>query len=179
MIKIKLILFFLVIPNLVVAQSLQHGINLYKNQKYHEAKIVFQKFIKTHPNNPSAIEYLGDLFFKQKKWNSAASNFKKLVRIDKNNAVYHYKYAGAIGLLAKNNKLKALFLINDIKFHFKKAATLDPKFIDVRVALVQLYMELPKTLGGSIETAKMYAEELKPLDIEKYHQLINYITKSS
>ena len=161
------------------AQSLQKGIDLFKANKLNEAKIELKQFLKQDPENKKANEYLGDIFFKQQKWSESASCFKTLVKKDAKNAVYHYKYAGAIGLQAKNNRLKALFLIDDIKFHFEKAAELAPDFVDARLALVQLYVELPTVLGGSIDKAKKHAKELKLLDSKAYENAINYINKAS
>jgi len=161
------------------AQSLQKGIDLFKSNKLDEAVLVLKQYLKENPGNLKAYEYLGDVYFKQEKWSDAADSFKYLLKGDSNNAVYHYKYAGAIGLQAKNNKLKALFLIDNIKFHFKKSAELAPDFVDARVALVQLYMELPTALGGSIDVAKKYALELKYLDAKAYENMIKFINESS
>ncbi len=171
--------FFLIITIVafysVSAQSVHDGVTLFESEKISEAQLVFEKILKESPSNVKAIEYLGDIYFKQGKWSEAASQFKQLIKTDNYNAVYHYKYAGAIGLHAKNNKLKALFLIDDIKFHFKKAASLDAKFIDARLALVQLYSELPLALGGSRVVAEKYAEQIKPLSAQAYKEALLYL----
>jgi len=160
------------------SQSLQNCIQLFKAKKIIEAKTSFKSYLRSHPTDKVALEYMGDIAFQQEKWDEASKYFKTLVNEEEDNAVYHYKYAGAIGLKAKNNKLKALFLIDDIKFHFKKAAELDAEFIDARKALVQLYIELPAALGGSTSKAKAYAEQLKPLDTIAYREALQYIEKT-
>lgn len=171
-----LLLFFLGISQLIIGQSLQTGIQLFEAEKYNEAQKVFLQVLEETPENVTALEYMGDVLFKQEKWGAAAAYFKQLVKKEKSNATYHYKYAGAIGIQAKHNKLKALFLIDDIKYHFKKAASLNLNYVDARVALVQLYTQLPKALGGNLQTAKKYAEEVKPLDPKIYHELMDYLT---
>ena len=54
-------------------------------------------------------------------------------------------------------------MLDDVKFHLKKAAELDSKHIDSRWALVQLYTELPGIIGGSFSTARSYASQLKKI----------------
>lgn len=157
------------------AQSLEQSVKLFETGKIDEAQLAFEKITQSNTQSKIAIEYLGDVYFKQKKWAEAAEKFKYLVTLQPNNPVYHYKYAGAIGLQAKNNKLKALFLIDDIKFHFKKAATLDVKYVEARLALVQLYTELPLVLGGSKAVAEKYAEQIKPLSAVAYQQALSFL----
>lgn len=157
------------------SQSLQNCIQLFKAKKITEAQYSFESYLKQNPKDVTAIEYLGDIAFQQKKWSSSACYFKQLVKLNPEIAVYNYKYAGALGMKAKNNKLKALFLIDDIKFYFKKAAQLDLKYVEARLALMQLYSELPAALGGSKEKAKQYAEEIKELDPKAYAQALEYL----
>lgn len=157
------------------AQSNDKGISLFEAGNYAAAKTVFLQNLRQDANNAVAIEYLGDISFKQEKWSDAASRFKSLVEMDDANPVYHYKYAGAIGLLAKNNKLKALFLIDDIKFHFKKAASLDDNYVEARLALVQLFSELPSALGGSKSEAEKYAEQIKTLNTVAYKEALKIL----
>lgn len=157
------------------AQSVDQAMELFEGEKIEEAQVAFEKVLEKNPQNKVAIEYLGDVYFRQEKWGKAVAQFKQLVAFDTSNPVYHFKYAGAIGLLAKNNKLKALFLIDDIKFHFKKAAALDVKYVDARLALVQLYTELPMALGGSKIMAQKYAEQIKPLSASAYQQALGFL----
>ena len=90
--------------------------------------------------------------------------YKKLVKANPYNANYHYKYGGALGMKALSvSKLKALGIIGDVKRFFFKAAELDPKHIDARWALVELYMSLPGIIGGSKSKSLKYADELENL----------------
>jgi len=171
--------FFLFLTTLlfstISAQSTDQAIKLFEAEKIEEAQVAFEQVLEKNPQNKVAIEYLGDVYFRQEKWGQAVAQFKQLVAFDNSNAVYHFKYAGAIGLQAKNNKLKALFLIDDIKFHFKKAAALDVKYVDARLALVQLYAELPMALGGSKATAEKYAQQIKPLNAAAYKKALRLL----
>ena len=70
------------------------------------------------------------------------------------------------------SKIKALGIIGDVKRSFLTAAQLDPKHIDTRWALVDLYVSLPGIVGGSYSKALKYADEL-----EKLSKVDGYLAK--
>lgn len=121
-------------------------------------------YLSRYANDEGAVELLGDAFGYQKKWDEAIIQYKQLIDVDASNANYHYKYGGALGMKALTiSKLRALGIIGDIKKSFLKAAELDPKHIDARWALVELYMTLPGIIGGSKSKSMQYANELEAL----------------
>ena len=121
-------------------------------------------FIEENPKHLKGIEYLGDAYSYQEQWEKASIQYKKLVRFRPNNANYHYKYGGALGMRAlKVNKFKAFTMIDDVKEAFLTAAKLDDSHINTRWALVELYMQLPGIVGGSMRKSLMFAEELEAL----------------
>ncbi|MGB3775367.1 MAG: tetratricopeptide repeat protein, partial [Leeuwenhoekiella sp.] len=74
------------------------------------------------------------------------------------------KYGGAMGMKALAiSRMRALTYISDIKEQFTLATTLDPNHIEARWALVELYLQLPGILGGSVNKAKKYADELQEI----------------
>ena len=170
----KSIMFFLLLPIVAIGQSnLKDVEQLLEKNQYSKAENFMIKYVKNNPDDLNGIELLGDTYGKQLKWDGAIDNYKKLVDAKSNNANYHYKYGGAIGMKALEvNKLKALGMIGDIKDEFLKAAELDPKHIDVRWALVELYIQLPGILGGSVEKSLTYANEL-----EKLSKVDGYLAK--
>ncbi len=134
------------------------------NKEYHKAELVMKDYLVKYDNDEDALELLGDAFGYQKKWDEAIVQYKQLIEIDANKASYHYKYGGALGMKALTiSKLRALGIIGDIKRSFLKAAELDPKHIDTRWALVELYMTLPGIVGGSKAKSMKYANELEAL----------------
>lgn len=161
--KIAIVLFFF--PIITFGQSLIVEVEqLFQNKNYSDAEKIISSYLDDRPDDLEAIELLGDSFGFQKKWDDAISAYKRLADKDELNANYHYKYGGALGMKAlSSNKLKALMLIDDIKEEFLMAADLDPGHIDVRWALVELYMQLPGIFGGSKKKSLRYAEELQDL----------------
>ncbi len=97
-----------------------------------------------------------------KHWDTAIKIYKKLIRLDGKNADYHYKYGSALGFkLLTGQKLVAIFYIGKVKHEFLTAAKLDKNHIDTRWALIETYLRLPFFLGGSIDKAKKYANQLE------------------
>ncbi|MCB4807717.1 tetratricopeptide repeat protein [Tamlana sp. 62-3] len=160
----KRILVFLLIPVSVFGQINTAEMDAYfKNKQYKKAENVLTDFIKSNPENLEALEYLGDAYGYQERWDNAISIYKKLVNFKPKEANYHYKYGGALGMKALQNKFKAIGFIGDIKKAFITAAELDKDHINVRWALVELYVQLPLVFGGSSNTALTYANELENL----------------
>lgn len=133
-------------------------------KQYSKAEDILTKYIEKQPNSLKALEFLADAYAYQKKWDKAIAIYKRLVETDQNNANYHYKYGGAMGMKALIvNKFKAISIVGDAKTHFLRAAALDSEHIDVRWALVELYMQLPGIIGGSKSKALEYADEMEQL----------------
>lgn len=160
-----LILFWF--PTFLFAQTKFEAVEqLFVQKQYVKAQDIMTEYVNSNPNDLRGIELLGDAYGYQKKWDDALICYKKLVDHDSNNANSHYKYGGVLGMKALSiNKIRALPIIEDMKTSFLKAAELDPNHIDVRWALVELYMKLPGLVGGSKNTALKYANELEKLSL--------------
>jgi tetratricopeptide (TPR) repeat protein len=148
---------------------------LFLSKNFDQSRILFENILKENPNNIKTVEYLGDIAGQNKSWDNAIYYYKKLKQLKPSEANYHYKYGGVMGMKAKeSNKFKALGMISDIKSSFEKAISLNPKHIEARVALVELYLQLPGIVGGSEKKALQYANEIaqiSPVDgyISKGH----------
>ena len=157
-------LLFLV-PLMAFSQSdLDNVEKLFQKKQFIKAEQLVSNYLKTDSNNLQAIELLGDAYGHQKKWDAAILQYEKLVNNKENNANYHYKYGGALGMKALSvSKFKALGIIGDVKEAFLRAAELDKNHIDTRWALVELYMQLPGIIGGSKSKSLRFAQELEEL----------------
>ena len=175
--------FLIVLGNFAIAQqsNLEKAKLAFEANDFEKSIQLTKQFLKDHPSHIQATELLGTSYASLEKWEKSAEVYKELVTKYPSQADYHFKYGGSLGLQAKNaSKIKALLLLDDVKFHLKHATILDEKHVEARWALVQLYMELPGIIGGSASTAKAYAEELKnisPVDgalafgyIEEYQE---------
>jgi tetratricopeptide (TPR) repeat protein len=134
---------------------------LYLSKNFVQSKVLFQNYLKDNPSSLKALEYLGDIEGQNKSWDNAIYYYKKLKQLKPSEANYYYKYGGVMGMKAKeSNKFKALGLISEVKSSFEKAISLNPKHIEARLALVELYLQLPGIVGGSEKKALLYANEI-------------------
>ncbi|MGZ9675007.1 tetratricopeptide repeat protein [Flavobacterium sp. GNP001] len=152
----------LLLPAMIWSQSnFDKAEKLFKEGKYSQAEEGFLSCLKNNPNDLKAIEYLGDIAGQNKDWDKAISYYKKLKLSKPSEANYFYKYGGALGMKAKDaNKFRALGMIDEVKASFEKAIALNPKHIDSRWALIELYIQLPGIVGGSESKAIKYSNEL-------------------
>jgi tetratricopeptide (TPR) repeat protein len=152
---------FLIPLVLFPQSSFEKAEKLFSQEKYTLAKPIFENILKENPNHLKTIEYLGDIEGIYKSWDKAMVYYDKLIKLKPLEANYYYKYGGCLGMKAKEvNKFVALGMISDVKEYFGKAITLNPKHIEARWALIQLYLELPGIVGGSERKAQNYANEL-------------------
>ncbi|WP_411768659.1 tetratricopeptide repeat protein [Winogradskyella sp. A3E31] len=158
-------LFLFLITSIVSAQQPHDKVEqLIEEKQFQKAEDIMSDYVSKHPDDAKAIELLGDAHGHQKDWDNAITQYEKLTKLDSKNANYHYKYGGAMGMKALSiSKIRALGIINDVKREFILAAELDPKHIDTRWALVELYMSLPGIVGGSMSKSLRYANELENL----------------
>lgn len=148
----------------MMASDFEKAEKLFDQEKYSQAEVLFEVYLKSNPNHTKTLEYLGDIAGHSKDWDKAISYYEKLKNQFPKNANYHYKFGGAMGMKAKEvNRFKALGMIGDVESAFLTAASLDPKHIDARWALVELYLQLPGIVGGSEKKAARYAEELSKI----------------
>jgi len=169
----KYFFIFLVSSCCLAQTSIEKAEVFIAKKEFKNAQSEMVTFLQENPEDNEAIELLGDAYGHQKKWDEAIEQYKALTDIQPNNANYQYKYGGALGMKALSiSKLKALGIIGDVKRAFLKAAELDPKHIDTRWALVELYISLPGIIGGSTSKALKYANEL-----EKLSKVDGYLAK--
>ena len=161
----KLILLILLPWSLLAQNSeFKNAQNYFENEQFEKAKPLFESYLTQHPQDNKTQEYLGDIAAYKKDWDTAIGFYKGLVEKNENNADYHFKYGGALGMKALSiSRIRALAYIGDIKEQFIIAAELDPNHLDTRWALIELYLQLPGIVGGSVSKAEKYADELQKI----------------
>ena len=157
----KYLLLFL-FPFLMQSQTnFDKAENYFKQSKLDLAQPLFENYLKENPKNLKTLEYLGDINGVLQNWDKAIFYYKKLKTLKPTEANFHFKYGGVLGMKAKNaNKFAALGMIPEVKSSFEKAISLNPKHIEARWALIELYLQLPGIVGGSERKARKYADEL-------------------
>lgn len=158
----KLLLFFLFVPICIWSQSnFEKGEKLFQSKKYDEAQVILEGVLKSKPLDVKTMEYLGEIAAHQKAWVKGAEYFKKLKELKPAEADYYFKYGGCLAMRATEvNKIKAFTMVDDMKQAFEKAIVLNPKHVQARWALIEIYLQLPGILGGSESKAIGYSNEL-------------------
>lgn len=158
----KLFLFFLFVPICIWSQSnFEKGEKLFQSKKYDEAQVILEGVLKSKPLDIKTMEYLGEIAAHQKAWVKGAEYFKKLKELKPAEADYYFKYGGCLAMRATEvNKIKAFTMVDDMKQAFEKAIVLNPKHVQARWALIEIYLQLPGILGGSESKAIAYSNEL-------------------
>lgn len=161
----QLIIAFLLFPMMIWCQSsFDTAEKLFKEEKFDQARPIFENFLKSNPSNLKTIEYLGDIAGKNKSWDTAIGYYRTLKQLRPSEANYYYKYGGVLGMKATQvNRFKALGMIDEVRGSFEKAIMLNPKHIEARWALIELYIQLPGIVGGSQSKAIKYSNELMRL----------------
>ncbi|WGK63590.1 tetratricopeptide repeat protein [Croceiramulus getboli] len=137
---------------------------LFQKEQFSKSKALFEAHLAKHPNDMKAQEYLGDIAGYEKRWDDAIAIYGQLVDADQDQANYHFKLGGSLGMKALSiSRIRALSYIGDIKEHFTRAVELDPKHIEARWALVEFYIQLPGIVGGSERKALEYADQLETI----------------
>ncbi len=159
--KYSILIFFFISISGFSQSDFENAVNFYKTQQYENAKVIFEKRVSQNPSDLKSIEYLGDIQSQYKNWDGAISYYKKLKLSNPNQANYFYKYGGALTMKAKeSNKFSALLMMDEVKSSFEKAIKINPKHIEARWALIEVYIQLPSIVGGSQEKAIQYSDEL-------------------
>jgi len=121
-------------PNNPIAQNNLGYFLAERNEKLDEALKLIQEALKSEPDNPSYLDSLGWVYFKQGKFDLAEEYLKKALKFDTSSATIHehlgdvYQKQGKPEL-AKTSWQKALTLssdneqINAIKAKMSKKAT--------------------------------------------------------
>jgi len=158
----QVLILFLFLPLVVLSQSdFDKARKLFEERKMEQSQIIFENLLKTEPTNLKVVEYLGDIAGYQKSWDEALLYYGRLKKEKPTEANFYFKYGGALGMKALEvNKFRALGMIDEIKASFEKAIQLNPKHIEARWALIELYLKLPGIVGGSESKAIKYSNEL-------------------
>ena len=152
----------------------------FKQEKFSNAKPLFDNYLKQHPGDKKTREYLGDIAAYGKNWDTAISYYETLVKDEQSNANYHFKYGGAMGMKAMSiSRIRAITYIGNIKQELELAAKLDSKHIEARWALVEFYIQLPGIFGGSENKAIAYAKELGTISTVDGYLAKGYIAEYS
>lgn len=145
--------------------DLAPGIELFEARRLEEAQSFFEPYAASHPKSAAAAFYLGRVFLEAKQTEKAVDWLERAAGLDPGNADLHRWLARAYGIAAQSaNPVAQTRYAREAKAALDKAVRLDPKNIRAREDLIQFLLGSPEFLGGSVEQARLHAEEMRKLD---------------
>jgi len=149
---------------------LENGIKLFEENKYDEAKILFEQIANEDPENSEAFAYLGKIYLIQGDYDSSIEWYKKAVKLDGNNSQHHFQLGQAYGIKAQRASIfKKAGAAKNVKIEFAKAVELDSLNIEARFGLMQFNLMAPGIVGGDKEEAKKQASEIYKINRAEGH----------
>lgn len=107
---------------------------------------------------------------------AAVRLLQKAVAESPQDAEAHFYLGKSLGLKAQqSNMLTAAGILPQLKEALERAVALDPKYVDARYALVEIYAGVPAMMGGSIDKAVEQAKALTPIDSTVAHRAYSFI----
>jgi len=147
----------------LLAESAQEtAISLFREKKYPEATVAFQKIVASEPQNAEAHFYLGVLSEKEHDIDQAILHLEQATQLAPDRSEYFTELGGAYGGAVKRaGLLEKLGWAKKCGTALEKAVNLDPNNLVARNGLISFYREAPTFAGGGISKAYEQAEEIR------------------
>lgn len=158
----------LLAATLSAAPTYREALDLYKAQKYPEAKAAFQALAAAEPTNPKYPYFLGVTAIKQRNFDEAIANLERATALAPTNSDYFAELGNAYGSAAKSAGMFAqMSLAKKCRVALEKAVELNPDSLDARNGLISYYRQAPGFLGGGMDKAYAQAEEIRKRDFRR------------
>jgi tetratricopeptide (TPR) repeat protein len=152
------------------------AIQLYHAARYAEGRKMLEQVLATHQDDAVAHYYLGKMYLKLRDYDQAVAHCKSAVKIQKQNAEYHFCLGLSYGKKAEGASFLAkAFLAPRIKKSFRQAVALDPNHIQARVGLANFYIRAPVLWGGNLDKAHEQATIVLKFDAVKGQALLDKV----
>jgi tetratricopeptide (TPR) repeat protein len=142
----------------------EKAVRLYDDGNTAQSKRSFLEAVKEDPRNAEAYYYLGVLSI-QSDYEGAIDYLRKAVELADTSAKYHLMLGNAYGSKAQRAGIFSKFsAATNCKEQYLAAISLDPKFTEARMSVIEYYLQAPGIIGGSIEKAVAEADTIKTYD---------------
>lgn len=139
---------------------------LIENGHWKRLSAIAQQKLRANPNDARANYWMAFAKFEYRDYDGAEPYAEKAVKLDPNQADYHFILGAVSGRKAENtgNPFSKWSLARKVKREFDAAIALDPRHVLARVALVDFHLEAPGFVGGDKKKAYTLADELLQID---------------
>lgn len=155
----------LLAATLSAAPTYRDALDLYKAQRYHEAKAAFQTLATAEPANPKYRYFLGMTAMRIKDYDDAIKHLEQATLLDPDNADYFGELGNAYGkALRRAGVFGQLSLARKCRAALERAAELNPDNLEIREGLIEFYRDAPGFVGGGMDKAYVQAEAIRQRD---------------
>ena len=138
---------------------------MFNQEKFDEAKEVFEAVLNKDANNAQAHYYLGRCLFRLEDLDEAIAHGERAVELDDKNADYHFQLGRMYAEEARDASIfTAPFIAGNIKQQFQKTVELDPDHLRGRIGLAEFYLQAPGISGGDVDKALEQAEIVETMN---------------
>ena len=129
------------------------------------ARAAVEQLYQAHPNDAQSAYLLSQVKEAFGDLDAALKLAEKAVQLDGRKAAYHYQLAEVCGKTAERaSRFSKFGWARRFKSEAEAAASLDPRNLDARFALLEFDFQAPRLLGGGKDKAHAMAEEITKID---------------
>ena len=147
------------------ADSNASPLPLVQDGHYNRARAILESRLQANPNDAEANWLLSQVYEASGRLKEALALAQKAVDLAPKDARYHYQLADVYGDMAEHASVfKQLGLAHHFKSETDTAVSLDPKFGEAWMALIEFYVEAPGIAGGGKDKARSAAQTVASFD---------------
>lgn len=134
---------------------------LFDDRDFDRADSAYAALVRADPTSGDALFHLGRLALRRGDAEQSVNLLERAAALapDRGNIQQWLGRAYADQAL-RGNKLKLLFVVRRAKTAFERSVSLDPDNVDAHADLLQVYLVLPRLLGGDRDRARAEANEI-------------------
>jgi cytochrome c-type biogenesis protein CcmH/NrfG len=138
---------------------------LIKEGHWKRARPLAERQYESNPNNARAAYLLSQVKMAFGDLDGALPLAERAVSLDGSNAAYHFQLAAVCGEKADAASFfQKAGWAKRFREEAEEAASLDPKNVDARFALIEFYLQAPRLMGGDKTKARDMADQIARAD---------------
>ncbi len=145
--------------------SLIRGLELFRAGQRTRAEPLLREGLRDVPDHVEALLALARIHLGWDEYEGALAPAERAARLAPESCESQLILAQARGLKAREiSRVRAMFMVGDIRSGFERAVALDPRHVEARLSLMEFYLQAPKIAGGDLKKARAEAEAVVALD---------------
>lgn len=143
------------------AQSLAQAQLFFEEGRHADSKTALLALQKANDRIAAVAFYLGRIAVLETNDGEAIAQLQRAVRLEENNALYHYWLGQALYEAAPRTvRIRLPLLAQRVRREWERSVALDPNQLDARAGLAEYYAMAPGFMGGGMARAREQAAEI-------------------